>query len=83
MRIQLTATLDHHLTDEEFVSRYETVGRHSPVIEALMVRLDRANRTHTIPEDIANRVECPVCMAELHVEMDENNGMFSLHSQNI
>jgi len=80
MSVLLEGSLDRHLSDDEFIDRYESAGRPSPIIQALMLRLQLANHTHKIPKDLNARVECPVCLASLEVEMDEDNGRFSLTS---
>lgn len=76
----LVDTLDNHLSDAEFINKWESVGKASPVIDALIQRLELAVRARTLADVSNTKVECPVCLAELQVELCEGNGMFTLTS---
>lgn len=63
------------LTDEEFLSDLTVSRQYSPVIDELCTRLEKAV---LIPSDCNHRVECPCCEAQLLVDLDINNTMFTV-----
>lgn len=65
------------LTDKELLSYLQDVTHYSPVIAELVKRLE----SHTDAADISklhHKVECPVCMANLQVDIDWGNNMFTV-----
>ena len=66
-----------HLTNAELLHDLDERRHRSPVLEELCKRLEALVTTETL-EDYAPRVSCPVCEADLHVEVDHGNKLFDL-----
>lgn len=68
---------DNHLTDVEFLAKYDAQTNCSPLIRAYAERLQRyVNVGNDLPMD--NRKECPVCEADLLVDIDFPNNRMDL-----
>jgi hypothetical protein len=66
-----------NLTDEELINSLEDKRHQSPIISELIRRLE----SHVQSTDVSkvnDRVECPVCMADLQADVDWGNNMFTL-----
>lgn len=72
----LNISLLRNLSDQEFLNQLEDTHLKSPIIKALY---DRLNKTVLIdPPIYKEKVECPVCMAEIKVSFDSDANQFNL-----
>ena len=69
-------------TNLEMINHLEPVMHHSPIILELIGRLQKADDEEASLANVNDKVECPVCMAGLQVDLDTANGMFRLKIDN-
>ena len=65
------------MSDQEFIHSIEDKKHLSPVIAELCRRLECRSEGNDSKAD--DRVECPVCEAELRVELDEANDLYEIY----
>ena len=66
-----------NLTDPELIAHLDPIIHHSPVILELVKRLQALNDNQTALEKADDRLECPVCLAQLRIELDAANQLFT------
>ncbi len=69
-----------NMTTEELLNSLEDKRRHSPVIDILITRIEELMKG--IPSADNHRSECPVCQADLIVDVDQANGLYKLRIDN-
>ena len=73
----LSIAMMMNMTDEELLCSLEDKRHQSPILFELTRRL----RKHIESEDkskVNDKIECPVCMANLQVDIDWGNNMFTV-----
>jgi len=70
------------LTTEEFLRNIEDKGGKSPIIQELIIRLEKEINGLGVSKDVDPHVECPVCEADLNVNYDHGNYLFALTVMN-
>lgn len=72
----MNITQFRNLTDPELIAHLDPITHRSPVILELVKRLQALNDDQIALENADDRLECPVCMAQLHIELDATNQLF-------
>lgn len=65
------------LTTDELLNYVDHVAHHSPIMSELVKRLKDLSDKPSI-NHLNHKVECPVCMANLQVDIDWGNNMFTV-----
>lgn len=65
-----------NLTDDELIRVLDYNRQYSKVIDELCKRLEKNIKDNDV--NINPKVECPVCLASLKVEIDTNNNIFDI-----
>jgi hypothetical protein len=67
------------MSDKEFLVQVEPLIRKSPIIDALVDRLNSLiNSSKSLQEDEEVKVSCPICEATLKISLGEGNSGFEL-----
>lgn len=64
-----------NLNDKELLNHLESIRYHSPIIAELCKRLEESMKE---PDPLRDRVDCPVCQANLIVDVDESIDSYQL-----
>jgi len=67
-----------NFTNQELIHHLDERKYHSPILVELVQRLQRVEDAETDLAEIADKVECPICMAGLQADIDWGNKMFTL-----
>ena len=69
-------------TNPELIAALEPTMHRSPIILELVKRLQAAHDNDVALESVADKVECPVCLANLQASVDTGNNRFELAFHN-